>query len=108
MRIYKVIKVAVPIFLILLSISCARSGLDDGIVTKYQCENGFEFTANVHQAGDQTIIDLEGQLLVLDITPSASGSKYSDGVHTFWTKGDSAMLELSENRVFRECKAVKK
>ena len=107
MRFYKLIKVILPAFLIIFSISCARSGLDDGIVTKYQCENGFEFTANVHQGKDQTIRDLSGNLLILDIVPSASGLKYSDGVNTFWTKGDSAMLELSENMSYKECTAVK-
>lgn len=97
----------VPALLLTLSVGCAgKSGLDDGNVNKYRCENGFEFTANIHQGTDQAIIDLGGELLVLDIVPSASGLKYSDGVNIFWTKGDGAMLELSEDRIYKECISV--
>lgn len=36
--------------------------------------------------------------------PSASGVKYSDGLTTFWSKGDSAMLIRADGREDRNCK----
>jgi len=99
----------VALFLI-LSMGCAHKRFkDDTIKTKYQCENGFEFISEMHkdQGRDQVIVDMNGDLYVLDIIPSASGLKYSDGVNTFWTKGDNAMLELADKTEYKECRTVK-
>ena len=109
----KTIKITVPCFiftLLILTAGCAHKHFSDGVVkTKYQCENGFEFIAETHkdQGMDQVIVKTGGELYVLDITPSASGSKYSDGMHTLWTKGESAMLELSETQEYKECNIIK-
>ncbi len=109
----RTIKIAVPCFmfaLILLAAGCAHKRFSDGTVkTKYRCEGGFEFIAETHkdQGMDQVIVKTGGDLYVLDITPSASGSKFSDGTHTFWTKGDSSILELSEKEVYEECTIIK-
>ena len=97
--------------MLLLSAGCAHKHFSSGTIkTQYQCENGFEFIAETHkdQGPDQVIVKTGGELYVLDITPSASGSKYSDGMHTLWIKGDNAMLEISEDEEYKECSIVKK
>ena len=60
----------------------------------------------MHQDKDQTIIRMGENQYILDITPSASGSKYSDGMNTFWSKGNEAMLELSDGKSYKECEVV--
>ncbi|MGI9534019.1 MAG: MliC family protein [Thermodesulfobacteriota bacterium] len=97
------------IFIIAIFFLIACSGhrkLNDDVSYQYKCEDGGEFTAIVHQDKDQTIIKTGENQYILDITPSASGSKYSDGINTFWSKGNEAMLELSDNKVYKECKVV--
>jgi len=106
-------KFVVPSFLLLLlifSIGCAHKRFkDDSVKTKYKCENGFEFVAEMHksQGNDQVILKSADNLLVLDIIPSASGIKYTDGVNTFWSKGENAMLELAGKSEYKECHTVK-
>jgi len=110
LRINKFVFPCLLLLLLVFSVSCAHKRFkDDAVKTKYQCENGFEFVSEIHtsQGADQVIVKTGGQLYVLDITPSASGSKYTDGINTFWSKGDNAMLELADNKVYNECKIIK-
>ena len=103
----------IPCFIaivLLFSAGCTHKHFSSGITkTNYQCENGFGFVAeiNKNQGPDQVIVKTGTDLFVLDITPSASGSKYSDGMHTLWIKGETAMLEISENEEYKECSIVK-
>ena len=97
------------IFTIFVLMACSsHRTLKDDKSYNYMCENGGEFTAIVHQDKDQTIIRMGENQLILDITPSASGIKYTDGMNTFWSKGDEAMLELAGNEVYKGCKVVEK
>ena len=110
MRIINSIALSLISVVFLFSAGCAHKHFSSGITkTKYQCENGFEFVAeiNKNQGPDQVIVKTGAELYVLDITPSASGSKYSDGMHTLWIKGDNAMLEISEDVEYKECSVVK-
>ncbi|MEE9194061.1 MAG: MliC family protein [Thermodesulfobacteriota bacterium] len=106
-------KFVVPGFLLLLlmfSVGWAHKRFkDDSVKTKYKCENGFEFVTETHksQGNDQVILKSTDNLLVLDIIPSASGMKYTDGVNTFWSKGENAMFELADKSEYKECHTVK-
>ena len=82
--------------------------LKDDVSYQYKCDDGGEFTAIVRQDRDQTIVKMGEKEYILDITPSASGTKYTDGMNTFWSKGNEAMLELSGNEVYKGCKVVEK
>lgn len=44
----------------------------------------------------------EGRFL-LEQVPSGSGSKYSDGTLTFWSKGNEAFVEQGSGRIFSDC-----
>lgn len=106
-------KFVVPGFLLLLlifSVGCAHKRFkSDSVKTEYKCENGFEFVTEIHssQGPDQVIVVIGDDYIPLDITPSASGEKYTDGMNTFWTKGENAMLELSDKTEYKECHTVK-
>ena len=91
---------------ILFLMSCSSHRKLDDISYHYKCEEGGEFTAIVHQDRDQTIIRTGGEQYILDITPSGSGEKYTDGMNTFSINGNEATLELSGNEVYKRCKVV--
>lgn len=110
MRINKIVVPGFLLVLLIFSVGCAHKRFkSDTVKTKYQCENGFEFVSEIHssQGNDQVIVKAAGNLLVLDIVSSASGSKYSDGINTFWAKGDNAILEMADNKVYNECTIIK-
>jgi len=93
---------------IFLVLACSgHKKLKDDKTYIYKCEDGGEFTAIVHQDKDQTIIRTGDEQYILDITPSGSGEKYSDGMNSFWTKGDEAVLELKGKKVYKGCKVIK-
>ena len=95
------------ILTILALTACSgRRTLKDDVSYQYRCDDGGGFIAIVHQDKDQTIVKIGEKEYILDITPSASGTKYTDGMNTFRSKGDEAMLELSDNEIYKGCKVV--
>jgi membrane-bound inhibitor of C-type lysozyme len=67
----------------------------------YECDAGFNFIVNFKN--DKAWVFLPMQTVALDSVPSGSGSKYSNGAITYWSKGDEAILE-TPNRQYRNCK----
>jgi len=63
-------------------------------VTAFDCENGQTVTARFEN--HTAVLTLADQTLRLDQVPAASGAKYSNGIATFWTQGQAAVLELPE------------
>jgi membrane-bound inhibitor of C-type lysozyme len=68
----------------------------------YACE-GRQFF--VSSEGENMHLWLEDAVVVLPRVPSGSGSKYQAGEYLFWSKGESAMFGLGEDR-FRDCRLV--
>lgn len=66
----------------------------------YACEGGLRFTARIE--GETAWLFLPSGTINLPHVEAASGAKYSDGSVTFWTKGESAMLE-GGNQPRAEC-----
>ena len=96
------------LFAILFLFACSgHKKVNDGKTYKYRCEDGAEFTANIHQYGDQVIVRKDNKHYILDITPSASGEKYTDGMNTFFSKGDESVLEIDGDKEYRGCKVIK-
>jgi membrane-bound inhibitor of C-type lysozyme len=58
----------------------------------FDCEDGYVFT--VHFRGNDAVVVLPDQTVTLPRAISGSGARYSNGEITFWTKGDSARLEI--------------
>jgi heat shock protein HslJ len=60
----------------------------------YRCPAGLILTATfTHGKSASVRIEVGEDVWVLSRVPSASGSKFSNGKMTFWTKGDSARFE---------------
>jgi len=67
----------------------------------YMCSDNSRFTARIE--GETAWLFLPSGTISLPHVEAASGAKYSDGTVTFWSKGESAMLEgVSSSSV--ECK----
>lgn len=66
----------------------------------YECDAGFNFIVNFKN--DKAWVFLPMQTVALDPVPSGSGSKYSNGSITYWSKGDEAILETPEKQ-YRNC-----
>lgn len=57
----------------------------------FTCDDNYEFVARAD--GEEAWVFRPGGTVRLPRLPSASGSKYSDGSATLWTKGQQAFLE---------------
>jgi len=71
----------------------------------YQCDDGKGFTA-VFRDNDTVRATFGSKVLELPQVESASGARYSDGSTTIFTKGDTAFVEVGNNRLFDNCVAV--
>lgn len=103
---------------IVLELVCAAilsAGCGKGIVTKdvpvptdplsakltsqtatyvYECTDGSTFVSRIE--GETAWLFLPTGTISLPHIPSGSGTKYTDGKTTFWSKGEEAMLEVGE------------
>jgi membrane-bound inhibitor of C-type lysozyme len=60
----------------------------------FRCGEEYSFVSRIE--GDKAWLFLPGRTVSLPHVPSASGAKFSDGTITFWSKGEEALLILSE------------
>ena len=67
----------------------------------YECSNGFTFTTRVDD--ENAFLFLADKTACLANVPSASGVKYSNGLITFWSKGEEALLDTGDT-IYRNCK----
>ncbi|MFZ0390516.1 MAG: MliC family protein [Calditrichia bacterium] len=66
----------------------------------FDCESGRTFTVRIE--GNTAILFLPDNPVRLPRIESASGAKYSDGKILFWSKGDTARIQL-HSRTYRNC-----
>lgn len=81
------------------------------ITTEYTCENenGLEVIyLTTGENGHHARIQFEKTLYILKGVPSGSGAKYSDGKHTWWTKGLSGFLEIDNVTILQNCLSQEK
>ena len=62
----------------------------------YECPDDFSFVARTETG--KIWLFLPGKTLDLPQVPSASGTKYSNGIDTFWSKADEALVETGDDR----------
>jgi putative lipoprotein len=67
----------------------------------YECNNGYTFITSVDD--ENAYLFLPDKTARLAKVPSASGVKYSNGLITFWSKGDEALLNAGDI-IYRDCK----
>jgi putative lipoprotein len=66
----------------------------------YQCENGYRFSVGV--TADRVALRMGGRTMELPRVVAASGTRYSNGSTTFWSKGLEAQLE-TPSASYRSC-----
>jgi membrane-bound inhibitor of C-type lysozyme len=72
----------------------AASGRNTETVVAYACENGITFSA-AFMVGDTVELRMaDGEKFTLPAVKAASGARYADPRHEFWTKGDEAMYTI--------------
>jgi membrane-bound inhibitor of C-type lysozyme/uncharacterized membrane protein len=62
----------------------------------YECPDDFSFVARTETG--KIWLFLPGNTIDLPQVPSASGTKYSNGSDTFWSKADEALIETGDYR----------
>ena len=96
---------------VLFLTSCAtpiknRKATDTVNTTEYTCENKKHLEVVYLTTGEgdhQARIQYKKTQYILENIPSGSGVKYSDGKHTWWTKGASGFLEIDNVTILRNC-----
>jgi membrane-bound inhibitor of C-type lysozyme len=80
-----------------------RKGDDQGMNTfRYQCR-GIPLVVTVDQIRSEARALIDGGVRVLPQVVSASGATYSDGVYTFASKGDKAMVTKGNQIILDNC-----
>ncbi|CNK74317.1 MliC family protein [Yersinia alsatica] len=72
----------------------------------YQCGTT-KLTVMQDNKQDKVSFVLDGEQLTLPQVRAASGSKYSDGHYTFWSKGNSAFVERGDKIIINDCVLIK-
>lgn len=91
----------------IMSLAAGTALADTARPVIYQCPPNQVLTA-VFQSppGEPTKVQLtlpDQRTLTLPQTPSGSGAKYSDGTFTFWSKGNTALLEQGDRVLYQDC-----
>lgn len=73
---------------------------------RYRCAGGEEIGVTFQAGGERALLERGGRSELLRRVVSASGARYSDGKTTFWSKGDTAMVESNGQIALRGCSAL--
>lgn len=71
----------------------------------YQCDEK-TLTVTQNNPRQQVSFVQDDKLLTLQQGLSASGTRYTDGVYVFWSKGDSATVYKRDNIVLNNCQLI--
>ncbi|AJJ64582.1 MliC family protein [Yersinia aldovae] len=72
----------------------------------YQCGTT-KLTVMQDNRQDKVSLVMNGEQLTLLQVRAASGTKYSDGHYTFWSKGNGAFIERDEKIIINDCVLIK-
>lgn len=72
----------------------------------YQCGTT-RLTVMQDNRQDKVNLVLDGKQLTLPQVRAASGTKYSDGHYSFWSKENSAFVERDEKVIINDCVLIK-
>lgn len=71
----------------------------------YKCDEGKGFSV-VYRNDSTAEATFGSKVIMLNQVESASGTRYSNGGVTLYTKGDTAFVEVGDNRLFANCVAT--
>ena len=72
-------------------------------IMTYSCENKKQVNVSYFNTNDHVQIDFNGVSYDLKRVRSASGEKYSNGKQIWWSKGTTALFEISDSIKMRHC-----
>lgn len=79
-----------------------KSGEQAPQALHYQCGT-MPLTVTLDNAKSQVSFIMDGTQLTLPQVVAASGTRYSNGNYTFWSKGDSAFIERNDRIIVNDC-----
>ncbi|WP_437611958.1 MliC family protein [Erwinia sp. V71] len=79
-----------------------RQPADEMKTLHYTCGT-LPLTVKLNNSKQQVSLILDGEALTLQQQPAASGTRYSDGHYTFWSKGDGAFIQRNDNIIISDC-----
>jgi membrane-bound inhibitor of C-type lysozyme/heat shock protein HslJ len=85
--------------------SPAETGAAETIEATFVCPDGTSIPAVFDNTADTVTVTLPDGAVTLPQVVSGSGARYSDGVITFWNKGDEALVEVNGEIVYEACVA---
>jgi membrane-bound inhibitor of C-type lysozyme len=71
--------------------------------TSYFCENGKIIKTRDQLSGQKVVIDVGDGDIILPRVQAVEGSKFSDGMRTFWFKGDELIVESGGKNPYGRC-----
>ena len=92
-------KLLLPLLLVATNVVANPQSVAQAFV--YECGDGYNFTASLED--DEIWLFLPKETVNLKQVPSASGTKYSKGSTSYWTKGDEALLTI-DKQTHKDCK----
>ncbi|EOW6845087.1 C-type lysozyme inhibitor [Cronobacter sakazakii] len=69
---------------------------------EYRCDE-IPLTVSLNKQREQVSFVLDDKMLHLNQGRAASGTRYTDGIYAFWSKGDEATVYHRDNIVLNHC-----
>ena len=73
----------------------------------YECEDRTEFVTYFHPNADEITVFLLDRTVRLPQVKAASGTRYSDGNISYWSKGDGVLLEKGDGTTIK-CREIRR
>jgi len=74
----------------------------DKAVLHYTCGTT-PLTVTLNKPAREVSLVLDGNQLHLPQVEAASGTRYSDGHYTFWSKGNAALVQRGDDVIINDC-----
>ncbi|WP_369815691.1 MliC family protein [Erwinia sp. ErVv1] len=94
-----------PGFTLVLLSGCSmfHAPPDEQKTLHYTCGT-LPLTVVLDNAREEVNLILDGNPVTLKQQVAASGTRYSDGTYTFWSKGDEAFIERNGKLIINDCR----
>lgn len=97
-------KIVITIGILLLA-GCSYVTPQENKTLHYQCGTT-PLTVSLNGETSTVSFVMDGEQLQLKQVVAASGTKYSDGKYTFWSKGQNAFVERNDKVIMSDCTQV--
>lgn len=97
----------IPFLIALALCACAPRPGEDVRAVAYRCDSGGVFSVRYDLRAGTAVLFIPNQTVTLRQAPAASGTRYSDGTFTLWTKGPEARVEFGQTPLYEGCRPVR-